>query len=114
MNNEKIKAAKKFNMRAFISSGMIISVIGLPLSGLMNHYFAFDNMTIERHEWMSAHNILGLFFTVFLILHIIYNRKLLTGYLRNFSKLFISKEALVASLIVIFFLVLVLSHVYFV
>ncbi|KAF5043015.1 hypothetical protein DSECCO2_506690 [anaerobic digester metagenome] len=64
MDKTKIKDIKsgQFNKRAFASTGLFISGLGLPITGLLNHFLAFDTLTVERHAWMSAHNVLGLLF----------------------------------------------------
>lgn len=112
--NQQVDIKKgQFNKRAFISVGMFISGIGLPLSGIMNHYLAFDSMTTERHAWMSAHNILGIFFILFAVFHIIYNWKGLIKYIKNSVEAFISKEAVTALSVVLFFLVLVILHTFY-
>ncbi|MBU0529757.1 DUF4405 domain-containing protein, partial [bacterium] len=99
MNIPEIKQnRKRFNKRAFISMGMFVSGLGLPISGVMNHFLAYDTKTIERHAWMSVHNILGLLFIIFAILHIIYNWNALIKYVTKMSKQFISKEAFAAIL----------------
>ena len=103
---------KYFNKRGFISSGMFISGLGLPITGIMNHYLAFDSMTVERHAWMSAHNILGVFFVLFAIFHIIYNWKTLLKYIKNSVAIIISREAVAAFSVILFFLVLVVLHTF--
>ena len=93
---------KKFNKRAFVTFGMIASGIALPVSGLMNHYLAFDLLTLSRHFWMSVHNILGILFTIFSISHIILNWHAIKNYLTKLKRIFISTEALAAVSIVVF------------
>lgn len=107
-----MESNKKFNKRAFITFGMLASGMALPVSGLMNHYLAFDLLTISRHFWMSVHNILGLLFAMFSIGHIILNRHAVKNYLTKLKKVFISKEALAAVSIVLFITGLFALHAF--
>ncbi|HWA05049.1 MAG TPA: DUF4405 domain-containing protein [Ignavibacteria bacterium] len=103
---------KKFNKRAFITFGMFTSGIALPVSGLMNHYLAFDILTLSRHFWMSVHNILGILFVVFSVFHIIMNRNAVKNYLFKLKRAFISTEALAAIFIVLFITGLFALHAF--
>lgn len=105
-----METKKKFNKRAFISTGMLISMIGLPFSGYMNHITGFDGMTSERHLWMSVHNVLGIFFTFFSVWHIVINRKAVWGYMKKMSTAVMSREAIYAVSLVGFFLLLFIMH----
>lgn len=107
MENEK---NNKFNKRAFISLGMFFSALGLPISGIMNHELGFEGLTVERHIWMSVHNVLGLLFVIFFIFHIIFNWKPLIKHFKNVSNHFISKEAIAAASVVLIFLFLIILH----
>jgi uncharacterized membrane protein YdcZ (DUF606 family) len=64
---------KPFNKRAFISIAMFLAGICLPISGIMNHRLQFEPLTVERHFWMSVHNMAGILFVIFVILHLSYN-----------------------------------------
>jgi|GEM_PF-608171 len=112
ITGNNMEADKKFNKRAFVSAGMFISGIGLPFSGLMNHYLGFERLTAARHAWMSAHNIQGLLFLFFAIWHIKNNWKPLLNIVRQHSGKIISREALFAALIVFGFLGLFVMHVF--
>lgn len=103
---------KKFNKRAFITFGMLASGVALPVSGLMNHYLAFELLTLSRHFWMSVHNILGILFTVFSISHIILNWRAVKNYFLKLKKIFISTEALAAISIVVFITGLFALHAF--
>lgn len=107
-----METQRKFNVRAFASIGMLISVIGLPFSGLMNHSLGFDELTNQRHLWMSVHNILGIFFIIFSTWHIILNRKALINYLKKASNLLICREFIYAASIILFFLTLAILHTF--
>lgn len=105
MENER-----KFNKRAFYSVGLFISFIGLPISGYMNHVLGFSEMNVERHLWMSVHNVLAVLFCVFSILHIKLNWKPFKNAVKKISDLIISREALYAVMLVGFFLTLFVLH----
>ena len=103
---------KQFNKRAFISTALFVSGLSLPFTGFMNHYFQFDRLTLERHFWMSAHDITGILFVILSILHISYNWRVLMNYAKKLKGMFISKEALTAILFVILIVGLVSSHAF--
>jgi len=103
---------KPFNKRSFISTALLVSGLSLPISGIMNHYFQFDKLTLARHFWMSAHDIAGILFVIFSILHISYNWRVLLNYVKKAKEMFISKEALTAIAFVIIIVGLVSSHAF--
>ena len=103
---------KPFNKRAFISTALFVSGLSLPFTGFMNHYFQFDRLTLDRHFWMSAHDITGILFVIFSILHISYNWRVLMNYAKKLKGMLISKEALTAILFVILIVGLVSSHAF--
>jgi len=105
MENER-----KFNKRAFLSVGMFISFIGLPISGYMNHILGFSEISVERHLWMSVHNVLAILFCFFSVWHIIINWKPLKNAAKKMSDLIISREALYAIALVGVFLTLFILH----
>jgi hypothetical protein len=110
MNQDTKK--KPFNKRAFITTTLFVSGLSLPFTGFMNHYFQFDKLNLERHFWMSAHDIAGILFVIFSILHISYNWRILMNYARKAKEMFISKEALTAIAFVIIIVGLVSSHAF--
>jgi hypothetical protein len=108
--SNKMDVKKKFNTRAFISTGLLFSFIGLPFSGYMNHIIGFDSITVQRHLWMSVHNVLGLLFLVFAVCHIIINHKTVISSVKKVSDTILSKEAVYAASIILFFLTLFVLH----
>ena len=68
---------RKFNLRAFAVLMITFSGLGLPVTGLVNHFYGFAPLSVERHAWMSAHNVLALLFTVFTVWHVVLNRRAL-------------------------------------
>jgi hypothetical protein len=103
---------KPFNKRAFISTALFASGLMLPFTGFMNHSLQFDNLTIARHFWMSAHDIAGILFVILVILHISYNWKILLNYAKKAKERFISKETLTAIALVIIIVGLISSHAF--
>jgi succinate dehydrogenase/fumarate reductase cytochrome b subunit len=103
---------KPFNKRAIISTALFTSGLFLPISGLMNHVLQFDGLTIARHFWMSVHDISGILFVIFSILHISYNWRALVNYVKKVKDIIISKEALIAIILVFLIVGLFSSHTF--
>lgn len=103
---------KAFNKRAFISTALFVSGLILPFSGFMNHSYQFDTLTIGRHFWMSVHDVAGLLFVIFAILHILYNWRALLNYAKKAKERFLSKETMTALALVIIVIGLFSSHVF--
>jgi hypothetical protein len=108
------KTSRKFNIRSFVALMIAFSGLGLPITGIANHIYGFTPLTLERHIWMSAHNILGLIFCIFSIWHIALNRRPLVGYLKGigFSLSFLSREAMLAGAIVTVILLFFIGHAF--
>ncbi len=89
---------KTFNYRAFWSLLLAVTAIGLPWTGIENHLHGFDGITVERHAWMSAHNILALLFTIAVVAHVVMNGRALLRYARGLAARTLppSREAVVA------------------
>ncbi|NTW32590.1 MAG: DUF4405 domain-containing protein [Bacteroidetes bacterium] len=109
---EKDIKKKPFNKRAFISIAMFTSGLCLPFSGIMNHNLQFETLSVERHFWMSVHNMAAVLFVIFAILHISYNWRALMSYAKKAKEIFISKESLAAIALVIVIVGLFASHTY--
>ena len=103
---------KPINKRAIISTALFTSGLFLPISGLMNHVLQFDGLTIARHFWMSVHDISGILFVIFSILHISYNWRALVNYVKKVKDIIISKEALIAIILVFLIVGLFSSHTF--
>jgi len=109
----KTKVEKKpFNKRAFVSIVMFLSVLALPVSGIMNHNLQFELLTPERHFWMSVHNMSALLFTVCAIWHIAFNRRPLVNYAKRATGILLSKEALTAFVLVLLLVGVFSSHAF--
>jgi uncharacterized iron-regulated membrane protein len=109
---EQSEKKKPFNKRAFISIALFVSGISLPFSGLMNHKLQVDQLTVERHFWMSVHNSAAILFAILAFLHVSYNWPVLTNYIKKAKGIFIRKEALTAIALVIVILGLITLNVF--
>jgi hypothetical protein len=91
---------------------ILLSGLGLPVSGIANHVYGFSSFSATRHAWMFAHNILGVLFVVFSIWHIMLNRRALSNYFRiiihHVSP--IRREATLAGAIIIMALLMAAGH----
>lgn len=89
---------KPFNYRALWSLLLAATVIGLPWTGIENHLHGFDGLSVERHAWMSAHNVLALLFVIAVVAHVAMNGRALLRHARGLAAraLPLSREALVA------------------
>jgi len=103
---------RKFNKRAFVSIVMFIALAGLPVSGIMNHNLQFEPLIPARHFWMSVHNMSAILFTVFAVIHISYNWRPLLNYVKRVKKITVSKEAVLAVVLVVFIVGLFSSHAF--
>ncbi len=108
----KAGSAGPFNARAFVAWAACVAGIGLPLTGYANHLFQFHPMTMERHLWMAAHNILALIFAVCAVWHALLNRRALVRYARGLNRRIptMSREAALAALMVMVLLSLAIGH----
>ncbi|MBW2621615.1 MAG: DUF4405 domain-containing protein [Deltaproteobacteria bacterium] len=74
---------KTFNKRAFVAFVAALAGLGLPVTGLANYFLRMDPLTLQHHAWMSAHNSLGVLFTVFAVWPAILNRRALIKHARG-------------------------------
>ncbi len=107
---EQQQEQRQFNRRSFISAAMFVAGIALPLSGYMNHLLQFEEMTRERHFWMTVHNVSAILFAIFIILHLTLNWKPFVRYIKTLSGIRISKEALWAIGLVVSIVGIISSH----
>ncbi len=103
---------KPFNKRAFISTALFTSGLFLPISGFMNHLLQFEGLTVSRHFWMSVHDISGILFVLFSVLHISFNWRALINYIKKVKDTYISKEALLAIILTVLIVGIFSSHVF--
>jgi len=107
-----VKTAKTFNTRSFVTLMIALSGLGLPVTGIANHFLGFAPPSVGRHAWMSAHNGLGILFVVFSLWHVVLNRRALWKHVRNASLRIpaMSREAMYAGAVVTLVLVLFVGH----
>lgn len=104
----------RFNTRAFVVCMIAFSGIGLPLTGFANHVLGFSPLTVARHAWMSAHNILGVVFVAFSIWHSALNRRALSNHVKGAVARIpaFSREASIAGAILTLVLLLFVGHAF--
>ncbi len=103
---------KPFNYRAFWSLLAAVTVAGLPWTGIENHLHQLDTLTVERHAWMAAHNILATLFVIAVVAHLVMNYRPLLRYARGLvgRVLPLSREAIVALVLTAGLLLLFVGH----
>jgi hypothetical protein len=103
-----------FNTRAFVALVAALSVPGLLLTGYANHVFQFSPLTMERHAWMSAHNVLAALFAVFATWHVLLNRGALMRHVRGALRdVYVpGREAILAMIMVVLAVCLVVGHAF--
>jgi hypothetical protein len=105
-------AVTRFNSRAFVAMIAVFSGVGLPVSGLMNHLYGFDPLSVPRHAWMAAHNAMGILFAVFVVWHIAINRQALASHFRSTAARLPRRETALAGLIVGLLLAVAVGHAF--
>jgi hypothetical protein len=105
-------STKGINKRAFVSCGLFLTGLGLPFSGLINHFLALDPLTAQKHIWMSVHDVLAVLFVFFAVFHVSYNWKSLVKYLKSYSVRIFSKELILASVLIFVLLFAVVFHTF--
>jgi hypothetical protein len=103
---------KPFNKRAFVSIAMFIAALFLPVSGAMIHRLSSGPLTTALHFWMSVHNMAAFLFAIFAITHISYNWRCLIRYAKRVKGVAISREAVMAILLVACIVGLFSSHAF--
>lgn len=104
---------RKFNVRAFVTLMIVSTCLVLPVTGIANHFYGFSPPTTARHVWMTAHNMSGLIFTVFLVWHVVLNRRVLWGQVKILAarNAFGGRELLIAGAVMAVAL-LIVSHAF--
>ncbi len=106
------KIKKSFNTRAFVSVAMFTSLLALPFSGYMNHILQFETLTTARHFWMSVHDVAAILFAAFSIVHIYLNRRVLLNYVHKLKTVAVSKEAILAVILIVFIVGFISMHAF--
>ena len=103
-----------FNARAFWSVLAAFTVAGLPWTGIENHLHQSEPLTLERHAWMAAHNVLATLFVVAVAAHVVLNWRPLVRHLRSLPARLVplSREALTALALAAALLLLSVGHAF--
>src|SRR5512138_2916838 len=114
MTESTASMPKPFNARSFWSVLAAVTVVGLPWSGIENHLHQTDPLTLERHAWMAAHNVLATLFVVAVVAHVVLNWRPLVRHLRSLpSRLLpLSREARTAIALTAALLLLSVGHAF--
>ena len=109
-----MKTGRRLNPRALTAMTMVLTGLGLPATGIVNHAYGFDPLSTARQAWMSAHNALGVLFAVSSIWHIVLNRRALWKHVRSTASRIpaMSREALVAGAVVAVTLLVFIGHAF--
>ena len=79
---EEVKQ-KHFNTRAFVTATAALAVLGLILSGVLNHTLHHGSVGFFQNTWMTFHWLLGIVFIFFAAWHSILNRRALVKYVKD-------------------------------
>lgn len=103
-----------FRVRSFVAVGLTVTGLGLPLTGVVNHFYGFSGLTVLRHAWMTAHNMLGLLFVGFAVWHSLINRRPLFGHFRGVAvnTFRFGRETVWACSVVLILLLLAIAHAF--
>lgn len=77
------KNTGRFRIRTFVTLMLLLSGLGLPMTGIANHMCGFSGLTTARHAWMAAHNVLGLLFSIFVIWHVTFNYRAVWNHIKS-------------------------------
>jgi hypothetical protein len=91
-----------------------IAGLGLPVTGIVNHFLAMSPLTVGHHAWMSAHNVLGILFVVFSLWHVVLNRRALWLHVKSGRDRIpaFSREAVLAGTVVAVTLLVFVGHAF--
>lgn len=105
---------KAFNIRSFVSLMVLFAGLGLPVTGIANHVCQFEPLTVTRHAWMTAHNVLALLFVIFAAWHGVLNRRTLWNHLEGIIPGFspLSRETLFAAGLVAVTVLVTVAHAF--
>jgi hypothetical protein len=106
--------SKPFNPRAFVALVAAVAGLGLPLTGVANHLFQMESMTLRRHARMAAHNGLAVIFATFVVWHVVLNRRAFLAHLRGAAARWrsVSREVLWATVLVAAGLFVAVGHAF--
>ncbi len=112
--NGSVKKKKKFDIRSFISFGLLFSFIIMSLTGIVLYFTPPGRVAkwvkwtffgLEKEEWQAVHTIFSYFFMILGIFHVFsFNWKVIVAYIkkRSVSGINKKKELIVSSLVILF------------
>lgn len=95
-----METAKGINKKAFVSSGLFITGVGILISGIISQLLLLEPTSVPKQFWMSVNSVLGVLFMFFSIFHLSYNKKTLTRLKEFLVAKFFSKELILATLLI--------------
>lgn len=104
---------KRFDKRAFVTCILLLSFIGLPITGFAPHLIAHGGDRTIPHLLMAMHNVLGIIFVITGIIHVGYNYRWIKRGIAGWNGAFpfLSKEPLAAVLIVFAVVAAISGHI---
>ena len=118
-NPERLDAAgrpaaqeRRWNQRAFVVTGALLSGLALPISGLADHIAGDPGGAAAAADWSIVHTSLGVLLVSFCVWHAALNRRVLLRYLRGTvpTRAVPTREVLVALALVGGVLALTVTH----
>jgi amino acid permease len=103
---------RRLRVRAFVAIVLAFSGVGLPLTGLVNHFRESLPVSAEDHAWQGSHAVLGILFVAFSVWHIVLNRRPLWNHIRSRTSRFpsVSRELALAGIVVASILFLIVGQ----
>jgi hypothetical protein len=95
-----MNSSKNINKKAFVSCGLFITGLGLPVTALINHFLFLKPFTAQRNIWLSVNDVLAVLFIFFAVFHISYNSKIFMRYFKSYSLKSLRKELVLASVLI--------------
>jgi len=105
-----METTKGINKKAFVSSGLFISGIGILFSGIISQLLLLESTSAPKQFWMSVNSILGVLFLFFSIFHLSYNKKTLIRFKEFLASKFLSKELILATILICILLFAAVVH----
>jgi len=108
-------AQKQASTRALVTLSVAFTGLLLPVTGIANHIYGFSPMSVARHAWMTAHNLLGLLFVVFSIWHALLNRRALWSHVKNAARRAKSasiRDKVTAGIVAAVFMLVFVAHAF--
>ncbi len=119
--NKKAPSNKRFKARAFASFGVLFSFLVTAFAGIVLYlrpegslasWVGWNVLGVDKKGWEGIHTLFIVIFIFFVFLHLYFNWKVLTNYIRKkaMENIHAKREFAIALLIVIFVLVAAVSR----